>query len=398
MLWHMFGPPGIALLLFFLGWLTACDEAERFPAKEPLIEAVEGLFDQDQVATLGLPVIAGENVTLYRASAEGYKFCHHANIGVFEDRLYAMWSNGIEHEDYNGQRILYSTSEDGLDWSEPAILAPDPDGLEGPATCVATGFREWDKVLVAYYTVVRDDPGSTSFSLYARSSEDGLAWSEEREIVTGSFLEAPRALKSGGDLLLNGQSNLRQPRLLYSQAADGITGWQEASLPETADLLYPEPTWFQRRGGTLVMLFRSESGNPWLYASTSGDDSRSWTLPAPTNFADATARSFAGNLPDGSAFIINNPNQSPSSVYDSIGRRIPLTISLSRDGVTFDRAFVVRGEDTTMRFPGKNKLPGWQYPGATVYAEHLYIVYSINKEEVGLTRIRISDLTTSSND
>ena len=394
MLWRMFRTPGLALPLFLLGWLTACDEAEPLPTTEPLIEAAEGLFDQDQLSTLGLPVIVGENVTLYRATSEGYKFCHHANIGVFEDRLYAMWSNGIEHEDYNGQRILYSTSEEGLDWSEPSILAPDPDGLEGPATCVATGFRGWDEVLVAYYTVVRGDPGSTSFSLYARSSEDGVTWGEELEIVTGSYLEAPRALQSG-NLLLNGQSNLKQPRLLYSQEADGISGWQEASLPETADLLYPEPTWFQRRDGTLVMLFRSENGN-WLYASTSRDDGRSWTLPAQTNFADATARSFAGNLPDGSAFIVNNPNQSPGSVYDSIGRRIPLTISVSRNGVTFDRAFVVRGEDTTMRFPGKNKLPGWQYPGATVYGDHLYVVYSINKEDVGLTRIRISDLTSSS--
>ena len=395
MLLHMFRPPGLALLLFLLSWLTACDDAEHPPTEESLIEAVGGLFDQDQFATLGLRAVAGENVTLYRATAEGYKFCHHANIGVFKDRLYAMWSNGIEHEDYNGQRILYSTTENGLDWSEPAILAADPDGLEGPAKCVAAGFREWDKVLVAYYTVVIGDPGSTSFSLYARSSEDGVVWSEERRVVAGSFMEAPRVLQSGGVLLLNGQSNLRQPRLLYSQETDGIAGWQEASLPETVDLLYPEPTWFERRDGTVVMLFRSENGNPWLYASTSGDDGRSWTLPAGTNFPDATARSFAGNLPDGSAFIINNPNQSPGSVYASIGRRLPLTISLSRDGVTFDRAFVVRGEDTTMRFPGENKLPGWQYPGAVVHGDHLYVVYSINKEDVGLTRIRIGDLTSS---
>ncbi len=397
MLWRMPRSREIALLLFLLGALTACEEADPLPTTEPLIEAVEGMFDQDQFATLGLPVIAGENVTLYRATAEGYKFCHHANIGVFENRLYAMWSNGIEHEDYNGQRVLYSTSGDGLNWSEPSTLAPDPDGLKGSATCVATGFRAAGEVLVAYYTVVRGDPGSTSFSLYAKSSKDGSVWGEELEIATGSFLEAPRVLRSG-DLLLNGQSNLKQPRLLYSRQDDGTSGWQEGSLPETADLRYPEPTWFQRRDGVVVMLFRSENSNPWLYASTSRDDGLTWTLPAQTNFPDATARSFAGNLPDGSAFIINNPNQSPGSVYDFIGRRVPLTVSLSQDGVTFDRAFVVRGEDTTMRFPGENKLPGWQYPGATVYGDHLYVVYSINKEDVGLTRIRISDLVTSSSD
>ena len=146
------------------------------------------------------------------------------------------------------------------------------------------------------------------------------------------------------------------------------------------------------------MLFRSENSNPWLYVSVSRDEGRSWTLPAKTNFPDATARSYAGNLPDGSAFLINNPNQSPGSVYDFIGRRIPLTIALSTDGVVFDRAFSVRSEDTTMRFPGTNKLPGWQYPGAVVWGDHLYVVYSINKEDVGLTRIRIADLVGSGDD
>ena len=83
-------PPWLLLPLFLLGWLIACENAEQAPTTEPSIEAGEGLFDQDQFATLGLPVITGENVTLYRATAEGYKFCHHANIGVFKDRLYAM--------------------------------------------------------------------------------------------------------------------------------------------------------------------------------------------------------------------------------------------------------------------------------------------------------------------
>ena len=124
----------------------------------------------------------------------------------------------------------------------------------------------------------------------------------------------------------------------------------------------------------------------------STDNGRSWSKPAKTDFPDATSRTSAGNLPDGTAFIVNNPSCQPNSVYPAIGRRIPLTIALSRDGVTFDRAFVVRGEKTTMRFSGKNKLSGWQYPHTTVWGEHLYIAYSINKEDVGVTRIALRDL------
>ena len=65
---------------------------------------------------------------------------------------------------------------------------------------------------------------------------------------------------------------------------------------------------------------------------------------------------------------------------------------MSAGGHTFDRAFVVRGEPTDMRFKGKSKLAGWQYPSAVAWRGWLYIAYSINKEDVGVTRIRLDAL------
>ena len=140
------------------------------------------------------------------------------------------------------------------------------------------------------------------------------------------------------------------------------------------------------------MIFRTKSGDPWIYASLSKDKGASWSRPAKTNFPDATARAFAGNLPDGTAFIISNPSRVPNKRHPSIGRRNPLTIALSKDGVLFDRAFVIRSEETSMRFKGINKLDGWQYPTAVVWKDHLYVAYSINKEDEGITRIALPDL------
>ena len=73
--------------------------------------------------------------------------------------------------------------------------------------------------------------------------------------------------------------------------------------------------------------------------------------------------------------------------------RNPLTIALSRDGITFDRAYLVRGEPTSMRWEGLHKLDGWQYPSALAWKGRLYIVYSINKEDVGVTRIALDKLS-----
>ena len=45
-----------------------------------------------------------------------------------------------------------------------------------------------------------------------------------------------------------------------------------------------------------------------------------------------------------------------------------------------------------MRFEGTSKLDGWQYPHAVVWKETLYVAYTINKEDVGLTRIALDGL------
>ena len=95
------------------------------------------------------------------------------------------------------------------------------------------------------------------------------------------------------------------------------------------------------------------------------------------------ARSSTGRLPDGTIFLINTPGPNR-------GNRSLLTIALSDDGVTFDRAWLIRGEPIIQRFPGKGKVDGWQYPNALVWRDALYVVYSVNKEDIMLTRIPLS--------
>lgn len=361
------------------------------------VRIVDRLFDHENPATLGLKAIPGDHTVVYRATEANFTFSHQQNIGAFAGKLYLMWSNGITHEDHNGQRILYAYSEDGVRWSEPTVLAPDHDG-PGPLTNVAAGFHAGGDTLVAYYSAFPERRVGTDErnALFYLTSKDGKSWSRPRKLAEGWFIEGPRPLP-GGRLLMNGQwPTGGQPRLRYTDSADGITGWRDGRIGGVLDVFaYPEPSWFVRRDGRVVMIFRATTGSPWIYASVSSDNGATWTLPARTNFPDATARAFAGNLPDGTAFIISNPGRTPSSTHPAYGRRNPLTIALSHDGVVFDRAYTVRSEPTSMRFKGKNKVDGWQYPTAVVWKDHLYIAYSINKEDEGVTRILLDELQAS---
>ena len=63
-------------------------------AAEPPFSVSEGLFDPGQPRALGLKKLPAEHASLYRATPETFRFCHHANLVVFGGRLYCMWSNG----------------------------------------------------------------------------------------------------------------------------------------------------------------------------------------------------------------------------------------------------------------------------------------------------------------
>lgn len=343
--------------------------------------AVEGLFNSSNTTTLGLQTIPGEHQVLYRAPADGYKFCHHPNLVAFGDQLCCMWSNGLVHEDHPGQRILYSRTSDGATWTPPAVLADDN---KGAGICVAAGFHVAGETLIAYYTTTGGSNFHADTALTARVSRDGRIWGDPQRITSGFFIEGPRRLSSGRLLLAGefvGEARIKKRmRLLYSDTKDGLTGWQEAQI-EPAELKtfgYTEPSFFEQHDGSIVATLRNYSGA--LYATTSNDKGLSWSTPVRTDFPDSTARTSAGNLPDGSAYLVNNPL--PKQFDRSL-----LTIALSSDGETFDRAYLLRGATTHRRHDGKSKLDGWQYPHALAWKGSFYVAYSVNKEDIAITRI-----------
>ena len=356
------------------------------------LRATKGLFDVSAKQTLGLKQIPGEHKVLYRASETGYKFCHHPQLVVFQDRCYAMWSNGIRDEDTPGQRILVCSSSDGQRWTEPRVLT---DHDAGKGICVAAGFRVYRQQLIAYYTVT----GGTNFhpdtALYARLSNDGREWGPARRITKGFFINPPLQL-SNGHLVIGGehvgeQRSTARMRILVTEAADGLSGWQEAKITvkDLKVIGYAEPNMYQRQDGTLVMPLRNYSG--FFYVATSSNQGRSWSTPVKTNFPDSTARFALGKLPDKTIYLINNPGPKQ---FD----RHLLAISTSTDGKEFKRSWIVRNKPTKMRYPGKSKLDGWQYPHAIVWKSFLYVAYSINKEDVAVTRIPLKYLQETTRD
>ena len=162
----------------------------------------------------------------------------------------------------------------------------------------------------------------------------------------------------------------------------------------------PASAW-QLANGTWVKMYR-DSGSRYAktlkeeeasksrrnYVSFSYDDGKTWTRPTRTSFPDACARSNAGKLPDSQLYVINNVL--PLSTKK--GGRALLAVSLSRDGLNFDGMAVIRFLPPQQRFEGRSKSVGYAYPHSVIADNYLWVIYSVNKEDIEIARIPLSEL------
>jgi len=105
---------------------------------------------------------------------------------------------------------------------------------------------------------------------------------------------------------------------------------------------------------------------------------------------DARTKQSAGNLPDGTAYFAGNPVTNKT--------RIPLVLTLSKDGRCFDQAYLLREGGSTMptlRYSGSAKRAGYHYPKSLVADGYLYVAYALNKEDVQYTKIPLNSISLS---
>jgi hypothetical protein len=377
----------------------------------------------------GFPLLERvEHFDIFRASPQMGVYSHHSQLVHRDGVFYAAWSSQRFGEDGPGQRVLISLSRDGRAWSEAAECFPSRGPVK-PAdemgrVLTANG---WAQVGGALYGIaeVHDNIGFVSI--------DGKEMGRERK---GRLRR--RARKGHGRIArrVSPGGELGPAFWLVPDPPDPLPGF--APLPDAGDPQFSalaqdvaavldeplnmpnwdfrganqkqgvmadvyvkaidghslcEPSTYRRPDGVLVRVYRDHHPTHRLYASLSRDGGKSWTVPVPTDIPDSPSRTAVGSLPDGTVFLAGNQLSEP---LDRAKRphytRDPLTLALSADGVTFDRVAAVRSGSPGIRLPGRGKGRGYQYPSTVVVADAIWIMYSVGKEDVAVSRVPLASL------
>lgn len=361
-----------------------------------VFEVTEGLFDFDNPYTLGLEFIKEtETFSIYSPTKENdNKYNHGVVLFPFKEYLYAQWQTSKKDEDAKETHVLYSRSKNGKTWSSPEVLVP----ISNNGIYTSGGWWSFNDTLIAFINFwpnnIKPKGGYVQYIL----SPDGINWSEKRRLLdienkylNGIFEQDPHLLPNGSILsALHEQPGLKLSPY-YTKDKSGLSGWTKGDMQnlkfDEISSREIEPSSFYRSDNSIVMVFRDQAGSFKQLASVSRDFGETWSIPVITNMPDSRSKQSAGNLTDGTAYLVNNPSGSKT--------RYPLVITLSDNGFIFDKAYLLRsgGENLQkMKYDGKFKREGYSYPKSIIWNNYLYIGYATNKEDIELTRIPINFL------
>ena len=350
------------------------------------------MIDTTNVETLGLTMAAEtKTITIFCPSDTTHHYANGVVMTAFKGTLYCMWQSSLTDEDAPETCVMMSKSVDeGMSWTRPELLASATDS----SYCTSGGWISTEDTLTAFINVWPKHMQPVGGYTYYMISKDGEAWSDPEPVMMADGQPMAGVIEQDPYPLPNGRvvgAAHFLPGLhvnpIFTDDPTGRSGWQKAEFnghdkgKQSQEL---EPSLYQQQDGTLVMMFRDQNSSYRKMASLSHDGGKTWTEPIVTNILDARMKQSAGNLPDGTAYLVGCPTGSK--------RRYPLVALFSGDGIRFDNAILLRAGGSDLqpqRYPGKAKTIGYSYPKSMVYNDKLYVCYSTNKEEVECTIISI---------
>ena len=345
------------------------------PASPLMLEWPHRPPDPTEIDFDSLPVLMGQHAVISQADPR-WKFRLHSYLTYFDGRYWCMWSHGPVIEDRARQHVRYSTSTDGLGWTEPKVLAGPPKEGFG---YIARGLWIRNSELLALAGLF-EAPGYDGGDLELVAfwwDQDRGGWESAGRVWNNALNNFPPKKLPSGEWMMTRRASDRSVSLLTG-GVRAINDWQ-VNQPwsfQPSDRNRPEePYWWILPDGDLVALFRDQGGSKRLLRSFSTDNGHTWTPRVRTNFPDAMSKFNALRTSQGYYVLVSNPNPR--------GRR-PLCLSVSGNGLIFTRM---------ARLPIPSQ-PGEtvQYPHIIEHDGHLLVVFSRNKTAIEVVKVPLIEV------
>ena len=357
------------------------------------------------------PVIGVHSVQVLRANREhpelaegsGFTYNHAPMLAYWNNTFYLEYlSDSIGESVAPGQSLL-AISKDGNHWSRPVVIFPKykiPDGTtkEGHPGLAKDlyavmhqrmGFytSKSNRLLVlGFYGICldpKDDPndgkgiGRVVREIMKDGSYGPIYFIHYNHLWNSKNTSYPFYTTSSNKGFIQACNELMATPLMMMQ-------WVEES--ERDDALIPLKkqykafNYYHLPDGRVVGLWKN------ALTSISKDNGKTWpdATRAP-KFVNSNAKFWGQRTSDSHYAIVYNPSE----------YRWPLAVSVSADGLNYDKLLLVNGEISTLRYGGNYKSYGPQYVRGIIEGNgippdgNLWVTYSMNKEDIWVSSIPV---------
>lgn len=400
------------LKLIFFVVILICISASQLPAQEKIHYSGKTLANPDYHDGQLSPVVGVHNIQVMRANRQhpdasncnGWTYNHQPMLAYWNGKFYLQYLSGEVGEHIPPSQTFLQTSVDGYTWTNPQVLFPlykVPDGYTKPdymgvakdLTAIMhqrVGFyvsKSGRLITMAFYGVAldkKDDPndGNGIGRVVREIKKDGtfgpIYFIHYNHAFNEKNTDYPFFTKSKDKAFVTAcQEILDNPlyRMQWVEESDR----NDPIIPLKKE--YKAFNYYHLPNGKVACLWK------FALTSISEDEGHTWdTIVARAKgFVTSNAKIWGQRLTDGNYATVYNPSEF----------RWPLAISTSADGLDYTTLNLVHGEITPMRYGGNYKSYGPQYTrgiqegNGVPYDKNLWVTYSVNKEDMWVSRIPV---------
>lgn len=312
---------------------------------------------------------------------------HASTIAETQNGLVAAWFGGTKER--NPDVGIWVSRQVAGKWTTPVEVA---NGIQNDTLRYAC----WNPVLfqmpggdlLLFYKV---GPNVSGWKGYLKTSKDGgISWSAARQLPDGFLgpVKNKPILLPGGKLLCPSSTEGHGWNIHFEITSDTGKTWTKIGpLQKDSTINAIQPSILQYDNGKMQILCRNKGGN--IVQSWSLDSGKTWSPLSLNTLPNNNSGTDAVTLLDGRQLIVYNHVSTPKGAGK--GKRTPLNVSLSQDGIHWSAALVLEDSPVSQ----------YSYPAVIQSSDgYIHIVYTWRRQRIRYVKIdpRQLELTPINND